>query len=163
MAALSIAGLPSSSITFVGFIPAKGGARKKALEALEKTSGTIVLFESSVRLARLLEDLAVKLGPRPATLLREMTKLHEEHREGSLAELREWVRDRRVRLKGEITLVVGPAARVMSEPVTVHSLAPRFAELRDQGLTAREAAKKLAQEHGLPARTLYNELHARKA
>ena len=157
LAALSVAGLPTSSFTFVGFVPRKGGARRKALEVLRGAPGTLVLFEAPGRVAQLLTDLEALLGPRSACVLREMTKLHEEHQAETLGQLATWAQARR--FKGELTIVVGgERGHEVKTPVTIASLAPRFAELRSDGLSPRDAAKKLAREHGLSTRNVYNEL-----
>jgi 16S rRNA (cytidine1402-2'-O)-methyltransferase len=89
-----------------------------------------------------------------------MTKLHEEHRSGSLAVLAEWAASRA--FKGEITLVVGGASEAPRDAVEVSSLAPRFRELRGEGMSARAAAKLLAKERGLSSREVYNELAGTK-
>ena len=159
LAALSVAGLPTSSITFVGFLPRKGTARSKALEALQAAPGALVLYEAPGRVATLLKDLEVVLGPRSAVVLREMTKLHEEHQAGTLDVLAGWAHERR--FKGELTIVVsGERVEEALADVTIASLAPRFAELRAEGLSAREASKKLAKQYGLATRDVYNELAA---
>ncbi len=87
LAALAVSGLPTSRFTFAGFLPAKGAAREKAVAELASYDHTVVLFESGTRIARLLDELSRALGSREATLLREMTKLHEEHLSGTLADL----------------------------------------------------------------------------
>src|SRR5262245_51358388 len=156
LAALSVAGLPTSRFTFVGFLPPKGAAREKALSSLASFDHTLVIFESGTRVARLLEDLSRTLGPREATVLREMTKLHEEHRAGRLPDLAEWAASRE--LKGELTLVVGERTAEARTDVSVSSLAPRFRALRAEGLSARDAAKRLAKELGISSREIYNEL-----
>ena len=156
LAALAVAGAPTSSFTFTGFIPARGAARARAVRAVTETAGTVVLFEAGGRITRLLDELASHDSNRPACVLREMTKLHEEHRHGSLAELAAWAQKRT--FKGEITVVLSTASTAGSKPsdVSIDSLAPRYRELRDQGLSAREASKRLAREHGLPTRDIYN-------
>jgi 16S rRNA (cytidine1402-2'-O)-methyltransferase len=160
LAALAVSGIPTSRFTFVGFLPPKGAARTRALASIAEIDHTLVLFESGTRIARLLLELAKALGAREVTLLREMTKLHEEHRSGSLLELAEWAAGRA--FKGEITLVVGGKAAERPEPVAVASLEDRFRELRDEGYSARAAAKLLAGERGLSSRQIYQELAALK-
>jgi 16S rRNA (cytidine1402-2'-O)-methyltransferase len=164
LAALAVSGLPTSRFTFAGFLPPKGRARDRAINELARLDHTVVLFEAGTRVRRLLAELAATLGERPAMVLREMTKLHEEHRGGTLSELSAWARDRT--FKGELTLVVGGKS-VVEEPrerpaPALSTLSSRFRELRDGGLSARAAAKVLAQEHGLSSRDVYNEL-VRKA
>jgi 16S rRNA (cytidine1402-2'-O)-methyltransferase len=162
LAALAVSGLPTSRFTFAGFLPPKGKARENAIAALASIDHTLVLFESGTRIARLLAELSTALGPREATVLREMTKLHEEHRSGSLPELTDWASSRA--FKGELTLVVGGGGHDsrVEEPIEVSSLAPRFQQLREEGLSARAAAKLLAKERGLSSRQVYNELAGTK-
>ncbi|MGH9389113.1 MAG: 16S rRNA (cytidine(1402)-2'-O)-methyltransferase, partial [Vicinamibacteria bacterium] len=126
LAALSVSGLPTSRFTFVGFLPPKGKARESAVEALATFDHTVVLFESGTRIARLLSELSMALGPREATVLREMTKLHEEHRSGSLPDLAAWASSRA--FKGELTLVVGGRTPDSPRATSICSLAPRFQE-----------------------------------
>jgi 16S rRNA (cytidine1402-2'-O)-methyltransferase len=160
LAALSVSGLPTSPFTFVGFLPPKGKAREAAVAALASIDHTFVLFESGTRVARLLAELSKALGSREATLLREMTKLHEEHRSGTLPELAVWAAGRA--FKGELTLVVGAGAPEAPVPISISSLAPRFQELREEGLSPRAAAKLLAKERGLSSRQVYRELAVTK-
>jgi 16S rRNA (cytidine1402-2'-O)-methyltransferase len=160
LSALAVAGLSASRFTFVGFLPPKGNARARAIEGLAAFDHTVVLFESGPRLPRLLSELAKTLGPREAVVLREMTKLHEEHRGGTLSELAEWASSRA--FKGEITVVV--SGTTPHEPVPnldAASLETRFRELREEGLSARAAAKVLATESGLSPREIYNQFSTR--
>src|SRR5690606_6316450 len=87
LAALSVSGLPSDRFFFEGFLPPKASARQKRVAALATVPATLILFESGSRLAATLSDLAAGLGPRPAAVCRELTKLHEEVRRGDLIEL----------------------------------------------------------------------------
>ena len=162
LAALAISGLPTSTFTFAGFLPRRGAERRRSLLSLGDLPHTIVLFEAPTRAARLLQDLASTLGPRPAVLLREMTKLHEEHWSGTLAELA--ARAEGTRFRGEVTLVVSglPADAPSGEAVPFSRIEEEFSELREAGRTAREAAKELAARHGLPTRMLYQRLAGKK-
>ena len=92
-------------------------------------------------------------GERSACLLREMTKHYEEHRAGTLRELTAWAQQRT--LKGAVTLVHGPAA-AKTEDVAIDQLQSRFEALRADGVSARDASKRLAKEHGLKTRDVYN-------
>jgi len=106
LAALSTAGIPTDRFLFAGFLPSKSGDRRKVLEALAPIASTLIFFEAPGRLARSLADMADVLGPREAAVMRELTKLHEEARRGTLSELATDYADDTPR--GEITLVVGP-------------------------------------------------------
>ena len=153
LAGLTVSGLPTSSFTFVGFLPPRGAARRKSITDALRMSGTLVFFEAPTRIARLLKELSSTDGARPACLLREMTKLHEEHQTGSLSELAVWSNERT--FKGELTLVVGSFPKKTTR-ISLKELAPSFTKLRAGGLSSREAAKKLAKEHGFSARDVYN-------
>ena len=106
-AALTVAGLPCDRFAFEGFLPARGAARTRRLEALRTEPRTLVFFEAPHRLERTLDALQTALGDRQAVIARELTKRYEEIRRGTLSGLREAIRDQSVR--GEMTLVVAGA------------------------------------------------------
>lgn len=164
-AALAVSGLPASIFCFFGFLPARPAARRKALDSLAETQHTVVLFESARRTPGLLRELSRRLGPRPAFVARELTKLHEEHRYGTLEELATWARE--TPLRGELTLILAgeqPRSRTLKESkphseraasVNTTNLYSRFQKLSRRGLTRREAVKLLARELGIPSRQIY--------
>jgi 16S rRNA (cytidine1402-2'-O)-methyltransferase len=156
LAALSVSGLPTSSFCFYGFLPSRKTARVRAIDSLASVEHTILLFESARRTPALLGELSERLGSRQAFVAREMTKIHEEHRAGSLLDLAEWARA--TPLKGEITLVIAGATRGPVSPSPPGELRERFLELMAQGVKRREAVKILARQSGRPARALYREL-----
>ena len=80
----AVAGLPTDRLLFAGFLPPKSGARRTVLEELRPSAPTLVFFESGPRLADSLADMAAVLGPRPAAVARELTKLYEECVRGAL-------------------------------------------------------------------------------
>ena len=102
--ALVNSGLPNDRFVFEGFLPHKKG-RKTRIDALAEETRTIILYESTHRLMKTLEQLAEAFGPlRQASVSRELTKLHEENIRGSLAELIEYYQTNSQ--KGEIVIVV---------------------------------------------------------
>jgi 16S rRNA (cytidine1402-2'-O)-methyltransferase len=106
LAGLVSAGLPTDRFFFGGFLPAKPGERRSRLESLKTIPATLIFFESAQRLSESLAEMAGILGPRDAAVARELTKLHEEVRRGTLPELAEhYVRGP---ARGEIVLLVGP-------------------------------------------------------
>jgi 16S rRNA (cytidine1402-2'-O)-methyltransferase len=107
LAGLTLSGLPSDRFLFAGFLPAKAGERRTALEELRTVPATLIFFESAQRLAESLAAMAEILGARDAMVGRELTKLHEELRRGSLAELAAHYAKAEAP-KGEVTLVIGP-------------------------------------------------------
>ncbi len=157
VAALAVSGLPTSSFTFLGFLPPRGAARQNAIERLAEEPHTLVLFESARRLPRLLAELTERLGARQAFVAREMTKRFEEHRWGTLAELAYWASESAPR--GEVTLVVLGNTPAASEAAAgSDSVVFRFRELVRQGSTRRHAVKRIAKEYGLPARAVYRQV-----
>lgn len=107
LAGLALSGLPSDRFLFAGFLPSKAGERKSMLEELGGVRATLIFFESAQRLEDSLPALADVLGDRPAVVARELTKLHEEVRRGSLRELAGHYAKAGAP-KGEVTLLVAP-------------------------------------------------------
>jgi 16S rRNA (cytidine1402-2'-O)-methyltransferase len=150
LVALLLSGLPSDRFFFGGFLPAKAGARRKALEALKALDASLIFFEGPQRLAACLADMAAALGPREAAVARELTKLHEEVRRGTLAELAAHYAEAGPP-KGEIVIVVGPPAAGGGEDFDLDAAlveALAHASLRD-------AAAAVAAASGLPKRRVY--------
>jgi 16S rRNA (cytidine1402-2'-O)-methyltransferase len=114
LAALTSSGLPTDTFVFAGFLPPKQGARKSRLEELKDIPATLIIFETGPRLAASLTDMAVVLGPREAIIAKELTKLHEIVRRGSLDRL---AGDRQSEgaLKGEFVVVVAPPSEDEAE------------------------------------------------
>lgn len=105
ISAMAAAALPTDQFTFIGFLPEKEGRRKKRLSELAEYQHTLVFYVSKWKIERVLRDMLETFGDRPAVLCRELTKMHEEVRRTSLAELLEYIGGHEV--KGEVTLVVG--------------------------------------------------------
>ena len=157
VAALAASGLPTEEFLFVGFLPSRAGARRKALEALATEPRTIVLYEAPHRLVETLADALDVLGPRPAVVAREITKIHEEFLRGNLTELLGAARQRAPR--GEITLLIGPGDGLPQTADTTISLKQRVAQLEaEAGLDRKAALKQAARERGLAKREAYKQL-----
>jgi 16S rRNA (cytidine1402-2'-O)-methyltransferase len=150
-AALSVSGLPTDRYLFVGFLPAKAGARRRALEELAGGRETLVVYESPQRVVASLGDMVDVLGDREAFLFREATKVHEEYVRGTLGGLRALL-DGRGAVKGEIVLVVAGAPQ---EAAGTESPEALFDRLTAEGLTRRDAVKEVARRLELPAREVY--------
>ena len=88
LAGLVVAGLPTSRFFFEGFLPPKSAARRQRIAAIATVPGTLVIFESSRRLTETMEDLAAVLGPREAAVARELTKMFEAVKRGTLPRAR---------------------------------------------------------------------------
>lgn len=151
--ALALAGLPTDTFTFYGFLPRKGRARADRLAALAASSHTGVLFESPHRLAATLTDLVQACGgDRAAAVCRELTKVHEQVRRGSLRELADWAQ---AGVRGEIAVVVGPPIPDDAATAAVTELVAQVEELTDLGLKPKVAVKYVAERGGANARELY--------
>ena len=105
--AIVSSGLPCDRFAFEGFLPQKKG-RQTHLQALAAETRTMVFYESPYRLVKTLEQFIEFFGPeRPCSVAREISKVHEEHKRGTLAEVAAWFSEHEP--KGEIVIVVGGA------------------------------------------------------
>ena len=151
--ALSAAGLPADRYTFLGFVPRKGRARQETLRLVADSPWTVVLFEAANRLTALLADLAGVCGEqRRAVVARELTKVHEELRPGTLHELEGYYDAHPPR--GEVTLVVagGAGAPPPADPARVEA---RAREIVSTGVSRRDAAAQLTREFGISRNEAY--------
>ena len=158
LAGLVASGLPSDRFMFCGFLPAKTGARKRAAAELGGVPSTLVFYESGPRLADCLADLAETFGAdREAAVSRELTKLFEETRRGTLGTLAALYTEAGPP-KGEIVLLVGPP---LEQAVTEETL---DAALRSalQSQSVKQAAAEIAAQLGLPKRDVYQRALALK-
>jgi 16S rRNA (cytidine1402-2'-O)-methyltransferase len=152
--ALSVAGIPADRYLFLGFTPRKGPERTRLLARAAAEEWSVVLFEAPPRLVALLRDLAAVAGAgRRAMVARELTKLHEELRSGTLAELADYYSDTPPR--GEITLVVEGTGIAAAPPAPAADPAAAAAALLAQGLSRREVARRLTETLGIPRNDAY--------
>lgn len=147
--ALTLSGLPTDRFLFAGFLPNKSAARRAFLEELRSVRSTLVLFETGPRLKASLADMADVLGPRPAAVARELTKLYETCIRGSLPDL---AADPKLDApKGEIVVVIGPGeVEAASEADAEAALASAL-----ERLGPADAASEVAKALGLNRRELY--------
>ncbi len=151
LSALQVSVLPPDRFLFAGFLPPKAAARKKAIGELAAVPATLVFYETGPRLAATLADLANGLGPRPAAVARELTKLFEEVKRGTLAELAAAYRDAPPP-KGEIAVVVGPPAEdEPSSGADIDSLLERALA----AMSVRDAAAAVAEASGRSRKEVY--------
>ncbi len=156
LAALSVAGLPTDRFLFAGFPPAKSGERLSFLAELKNIRSTLIFYESPQRLTESLLDMFAVFGARPAAVARELTKLHEEIRRGSLEEL---AAAYPAPPKGEITIVVGPPLK--EEPDMEQ--ADRLLDSALRFMPVRAAADLVADALKMSRRATYERALARKA
>jgi 16S rRNA (cytidine1402-2'-O)-methyltransferase len=152
--ALSAAGLPADRYLFLGFIPRKGAERARLLARAAAEEWSVVLFEAPTRLVALLSDLAAVAGPdRRVMVARELTKLHEELRAGTLAELADYYSETPPR--GELTIVVEGSGAPAAPPDRTADAMEEAAALLADGLSRREVARRLTETMGLPRNEAY--------
>jgi len=150
LTALALSGLPTDRFAFEGFLPRKDGERGRLLAGLASERRTLVFFESPNRLAASLADIAQHFGAeRRIAVARELTKLHEEVRRGTAAELADWAQGG---VRGEIVIVTeGAPERVVDLGAGV----ARVMELQATGIRLKDAAAEVAAATGLSRRDLY--------
>src|SRR5207245_3015539 len=145
-AAPSVSGLGADRYWFLGFPPRKGAERRRLLETVAKSEWTVVLFEAPPRVTELLEDLAAACGgERHAAVARELTKVFEETRAGTLTELAGYYAAAPPR--GEVTVVVAGTGKPVPEELPPDPEA-RARTLLAQGMTRRDVADQTAAETG---------------
>jgi 16S rRNA (cytidine1402-2'-O)-methyltransferase len=157
---LIASGLPTEQFTFHGFLPAKAGQRKTALEELARGGGlTHVFYEAPHRILDTLADVEAVLGAsQHAVIARELTKLHEEFLRGSVAELRSQLAAR-PSVRGEIVLMLAPSPAENSSEKKRASLAVEVAALmKSKGIGEMDALKRIARERGIGKSEAYREL-----
>ncbi len=152
--ALSASGLPADRYLFLGFIPRKGRERERLLQQAGASPWTVVLYEAPPRLADLLTDLSRVAGAdRPAVVARELTKLYEEFRAGTLAELAAYYEASEPR--GELTVVVAGRPEGASPAETPPDAGAHAVRLLAAGLSRKDAVQQLVQELGIPRNEAY--------
>ncbi len=163
VAALAASGMPVEEFAFVGFLPARQSARRKALRALAAETRTLALYEAPHRLSDTLEDALEVLGNRPAVVAREITKMYEEFLRGHLQDIVAAVRKKPAR--GEITLLIGAPdgqtahADDAAKAAAAEPLSHRVeAIMKEIGVDQKAALKQAARERGLTRREAYKQL-----
>jgi 16S rRNA (cytidine1402-2'-O)-methyltransferase len=150
LAALTVGGLPTDAFLFAGFLPPKSAGRRTRIAELSAVPATLVFFEAPSRIGEALADLAAVLGPRPAALARELTKLHEEVRRAPLDQLAAELDG--ATIKGEAVILVGPPQQGL---ITDDSIAARLAPALEE-MSLRDAAKAVADALGVPKSRVYD-------
>jgi 16S rRNA (cytidine1402-2'-O)-methyltransferase len=150
LVALTGAGLATDTFLFAGFLPPRRTARRARLARLQQVPATLVLFEAPSRLADSLTDIAEVLGHRDAAVARELTKLHEEVRRGTPAELARWAVEAAPR--GEMVVLVGPPLpQAVSDETIAAKLTPMLSVM-----SLSDAAKTAADDLGVAKARVYD-------
>jgi len=165
LAALVASGLPTDSFRFSGFLPAKRGERRAALEEIKTSPRTQVFYEAPHRIVEALSDVVEVMGSdRHVVIAREVTKMHEEFLRGRAGEVLE-ILTARDGVKGEITLLIGRAEDSDSQA----AVAPRMSVrqrveqiMAEEKVDEKVALKKVAKERGISKSETYRELQRSK-
>ncbi len=153
LTALQLSGLPSDRFLFLGFLPNKSVARRAAIDEVAGIGATLVCYESAQRLAALLGDLAEMLGPRPAAVARELTKLFEEVRRGTLTELAAHYAEAGAP-KGEVVVVIAPPRDSDSETLDEAGLDAALKQALASS-SLRDAVATVCRLSGQPRKAVY--------
>ena len=152
--ALSASGLPTNRYLFLGFIPRKGRERIRLLQRAANEEWSVVFYEAPGRLNSLLADLIRFAGSdRKGVVARELTKLHEEIRSGTLAELAEYFSSAPPR--GELTVLLQGTGSPAPEPDRTEEAIEQATSLLAEGLSRREVARQLTDSLGLARNEAY--------
>jgi 16S rRNA (cytidine1402-2'-O)-methyltransferase len=149
-AAVSASGLIDGPFLTLGFLPRERGERLRLVARAASSGFPLVIFESAQRVGPILQELLQILGDRRAVLLRELTKIHEEVRTGSLSALRHWSEETIPR--GEIALVIAASPETTASDADAEAV---VRTLRQTGLSASQTAREAASITGLPRSELY--------
>jgi 16S rRNA (cytidine1402-2'-O)-methyltransferase len=150
LTALMACGLPTDSFYFGGFLPTKTSARREVLGAVAALKATLVFFESPHRVDATLVDMCAVFGDREAVVGRELTKLHEEFKRGTLGALAKTYAE--ATTKGEIVIVISGAPDIDNKPAFDVDTALRDAM---KTLSLRDAADAVSKSSGTPKREVY--------
>lgn len=152
--ALSASGLPSDRYLFLGFIPRKGAERARLIARAAAEEWSVVFFEAPPRLGALLRDLSAAAGrDRRAVVARELTKLHEEFRVGTLGELEDYYSE--IHPRGELTVVLEGTGGPAPPPDRTRDAMEQATALLADGLSRRQVARRLTETLGIPRNEAY--------
>jgi len=157
IAGLSVAGLPTDSFLFKGFLPKKKGRRKAIISKLTSEKPTLIFYESPRRIIALIEEMLEIIGNRPAMLAREITKLHEEYIRGNLDYILEKLKAKD-QVKGECTLYIrGSDTEVKIDDKELDDVIKLELSMTCQSkLGTSDIAKNIAEKFSLPRKKVYD-------
>jgi 16S rRNA (cytidine1402-2'-O)-methyltransferase len=161
VAALAASGMPVDKFRFLGFLPSKKAARRRALEEQKPATKTLVFYEAPHRVLEMLRDVRDILGDREVVLAREVTKVHEEFWRGTVSGLLERAKGKPIR--GEITLLVGAGSAPGETRPADPPLRPQIEKLMaERGLDERAALRAAAKARGISRSEAYRLLQAER-
>lgn len=151
--ALTTSGLPPQPFLFYGFLNSKNTLREKELKNLENIPYTIIFYEAPHRIQDMLHSLHDVFGNRKISIAREISKIYEEIYHGTIEEVQEEIKNG---IKGEIVVIVEGNSKIDFSNLTIEEHVDLYIE---DGLSSKEAIKKVALERNVPKSIIYNEYH----
>jgi 16S rRNA (cytidine1402-2'-O)-methyltransferase len=158
--AAAVSGIPTDSIYFGGFLPAKKGDRRRRLAECASIPATLAFYEAPHRLVASLTDCIEILGDRKGVVAREITKLHETLYRGLLSEI---IAELRSEVKGEIVVLIERSSTGDPAPSASDNVVSRYLELLAGGADRRAALKEAAQDSGLSRSDAYARIESQKS
>lgn len=163
VSALAISGISSRRFSFEGFLPSDKNEKKEILTELSQESRTIILYEAPHRLLKTLKELFECLGDRKISIVRELTKLHEEVIRGNLGKIIADYESCDIAVKGEYVLVIEGKSLLekrseRQKSFEEISIKEHFDKYILTGLDKKEAMKAVAKDRGIQKREVYKEL-----
>lgn len=159
LVALVSSGLSMTEFTFYGFLPRKKKEKKAELLRLEEVQSTLILYESPYRIKETLKEIQSLFGDRKISLARELTKIHETYLRGKISEVLRVLEQ--AEIKGECCLVIEGNKEV--KEITTWweglSIKAHVRHYEEEGLSHKEAMKKVSLDRQISRRDVYQELH----
>ena len=154
--AIAISGLATNRFTFEGFLTVNKPGRREHLLSLRNEKRTMIFYEAPHKLSRTLKDMYDNFGNRKISIVRELTKVHEEVIRTTLSEAAENYSD--LNIKGEIVLIIEGAPNIINDEVTIDYAVSLAEELIDDGMSLSDAAKESAKLTGFKKGDIYKSL-----
>ncbi|RKW39182.1 MAG: 16S rRNA (cytidine(1402)-2'-O)-methyltransferase [Lachnospiraceae bacterium] len=163
VSALAISGISSRRFCFEGFLPTDKNEKKEILTELSQESRTIILYEAPHRLLKTLKELFEYLGNRNISIVRELTKLHEEVLKGNLEAIIADYEAEKIVVRGEYVLVIEGKSLLekreeRQKSFEEISIKEHYEKYISEGMDKKEAMKAVAKDRGIQKREVYKEL-----
>lgn len=152
IAALSISGLPTDEFTFIGFLPTKKNQRLKKLNELSLEQRTVVIYEAPHRIIETLKEVSEIFSGRKATIVKEITKIHEEVIRGIFPDILNNIT--KTKIAGEYVLII--EGLIPCQNKNIEEALIELQSLIKKGFGRKEAAQKIADMYGISKKELYN-------
>ncbi len=153
--ALAASGLPSERFHFYGFLKSRSSQRKKELEQIKDYQETIIFYEAPHRIKETLQDMYDVFQNRQVVIAREISKKYEEYTRGDLKDILE----ADLLLKGEMVILVSKGEMISHiEQLNALSIIKHYEHYLDEGLSEKDAMKKVADDRDIPKNEVYKEI-----